>query len=79
MTDKDLKRNVQNALDWEPSIDAAHIGVTIEGGVVTLHGNVRSYSEKTTAERVTLRVYGVLRAEIEGAKWGESAQPSSPG
>jgi osmotically-inducible protein OsmY len=59
MTDKDLKRNVQNALDWEPSIDAAHIGVTIEGGVVTLHGNVRSYSEKTTAERVTLRVYGV--------------------
>ena len=59
MTDKDLKRNVQNALDFEPSIDAAHIGVTIEGGVVTLHGNVRSYSEKTTAERVTLRVYGV--------------------
>jgi len=59
MTDKDLKRNVQNALDFEPSIDAAHIGVTVEGGVVTLHGNVRSYSEKTTAERVTLRVYGV--------------------
>ena len=59
MTDKDLKRNIEHALDWEPSLDAAHIGVTVETGVVTLHGNVRSYSEKMTAERVTLRVYGV--------------------
>ena len=59
MTDKDLKRNIQNALDWEPSIDAAHIGVTVEGGVVTLHGKVSSYSQKMAAERVTQRVYGV--------------------
>jgi osmotically-inducible protein OsmY len=59
MTDKDLKRHIQNALDWEPSIDAADIGLTVDGGVVTLHGKVSSYAQKMTAERVTLRIYGV--------------------
>lgn len=59
MTDRDLQRHVQNALEWEPSLDATDIGVSVENGVVTLRGAVRSYSEKTTAERVTLGVYGV--------------------
>ena len=59
MTDKELKQHVQNALDWEPGLDATDIGVSIDGGVATLRGNVASYSEKMTAERVALRVYGV--------------------
>ena len=59
MTDKDLKGNVQSALEWEPSINAADIGVTVDHGVVTLHGTVNSYAHKMTAERVTLRVWGV--------------------
>src|SRR5689334_16591852 len=59
MIDKDLKQHVENALDWEPSVDAKDIGVSADHGVVTLHGTVRSYSEKVMAERVTLRVYGV--------------------
>jgi hypothetical protein len=58
MTDKELKQHVQNALDWEPSLDAADIGVSVDEGVVTLRGNVGSYAEKVTAERVALRVYG---------------------
>jgi osmotically-inducible protein OsmY len=58
MTDRELRAHVENALDWEPSIDAAEIGVSAEGGVVTLRGDVRSYSEKATAERVALGVYG---------------------
>jgi len=58
MTDKELKQHVQNALDWEPSLDAADIGVSVDEGVVTLRGNVGSYAEKVTAERVVLRVYG---------------------
>jgi osmotically-inducible protein OsmY len=58
MTDKDLKEHVQNALDWEPSVDASDIGVAVDEGVVTLRGNVGSYSEKVKAERVALRVYG---------------------
>jgi len=59
MTDRELQEHVQNALDWEPSIDAADIGVSVENGVVTLRGDVRSFSEKAAAERVTLAVYGV--------------------
>ena len=59
MTNKDLKQHVENALDWEPSVDAADIGVSADDGVVTLRGTVRSYSEKSTAERVVLHVYGV--------------------
>ncbi len=58
MTDKDLKQHVQNALDWEPSLDASDIGVSVDEGVVTLRGNVASYAQKVTAERATLRVYG---------------------
>jgi osmotically-inducible protein OsmY len=59
MTDRELQEHVQNALDWEPSIDAADISVSVQSGVVTLRGDVRSYSEKATAERVALGVYGV--------------------
>ena len=59
MIDKDLKQHVENALDWEPSVDAKDIGVSADQGVVTLRGNVASYSEKIVAERVALRVYGV--------------------
>lgn len=58
MTDKDLKQHVQSALDWEPSLDASDIGVSVDEGVVTLRGNVGSYAEKIMAERVALRVYG---------------------
>jgi osmotically-inducible protein OsmY len=59
MTDRELKEHVQNALDWEPSVDQNDIGVSVDEGVVTLRGTVRSYTERSTAERVTLRVYGV--------------------
>lgn len=59
MTDRELKEHVENALDWEPSVDHKDIGVSVDEGVVTLRGNVRSYTERSTAERVALRVYGV--------------------
>jgi osmotically-inducible protein OsmY len=59
MTDRDLQQHVQDALDWDPSIDAADIGVSVEGGVVTLRGDVKTYSERAAAERVALAVYGV--------------------
>jgi osmotically-inducible protein OsmY len=58
MTDRELQEHVQNALDWEPSIDAADIGVSADAGVVTLRGDVRTYAEKAAAERVALGVYG---------------------
>jgi len=62
MTDKDLKQHVESALDWEPSVNAKDIGVSVDEAVVTLRGNVASFAEKVTAERVALRVYGVKAA-----------------
>jgi osmotically-inducible protein OsmY len=59
MTDRTLQEDVQHALDWEPSVDAADIGVSVEDGVVTLRGDVKTYAEKAAAERVALGVYGV--------------------
>ena len=59
MTDTELLQHVQNALNWEPSIDTSDVGISVDEGVVTLRGNVASYVEKMSAERVALRVYGV--------------------
>ena len=59
MTDRQVQEDVHAALDWEPSVDATAIGVTVAQGIVTLRGDVKSYSEKSTAERVALGVYGV--------------------
>jgi VCBS repeat-containing protein len=59
MTDMDLKRHIESALEWEPSVDAADLGVSVDAGVVTLRGDVGSYAARAAAERATLRVYGV--------------------
>jgi osmotically-inducible protein OsmY len=59
MTNQELRQHVENALDWEPSINARDIGVSVDEGVVTLRGTVGSYTEKVNAERTTERVYGV--------------------
>jgi len=59
MTNRELKEQVLNALDWEPSIDAGDIDVAVEENVATLRGRVGSYAQKLAAERATLGVYGV--------------------
>ena len=59
MSDIQLRQDILDALEFEPSIDAAHIGVAVEKGVVTLTGHVGSYVAKTIAERLVQRVKGV--------------------
>jgi osmotically-inducible protein OsmY len=59
MTDLDLKRNVESELNWEPSVNAAAIGVAVKDGIVTLSGHLPSYWQKIAAERATSRVSGV--------------------
>lgn len=59
MTNRELKEQILNALDWEPSIDAGEIDVAVDEHVVTLSGRVGSYAQKLAAERATLGVYGV--------------------
>lgn len=57
-TDSELKQDVLEELQWEPSIDHADIGVSVVEGVVTLNGYVKSYAEKVAAERAVHRVVG---------------------
>ena len=59
MNDHGIKSLVDEELAWEPSLDAANIGVGVKDGVVTLMGHVDSYSEKLAAERAAQRVKGV--------------------
>jgi osmotically-inducible protein OsmY len=59
MTDSELQEDVLHELEWEPSVDAAHIGVAAKDGIVTLSGYVPSYAEKWAAEAAAKRVYGV--------------------
>lgn len=54
-----LRQHILDELDWEPALDAAHIGVLVEDGVVTLTGYVCSYAERATAEQVVARTRGV--------------------
>ncbi|MBX5013081.1 BON domain-containing protein [Rhizobium lentis] len=67
MDDITLRQNIIDELDFEPSIDAANIGISVEDGIVTVTGHVSSYSEKETAERVVKRIKGVrgIAQEIE--------------
>jgi osmotically-inducible protein OsmY len=66
-TDKDLQNDVMAELRWDPVVDSADIGVSVEHSVVTLGGHVKSYSEKIAAERAAKRVFGVkvVADEIE--------------
>lgn len=67
MDDLALRDLVEEELEWEPSLDAADIGVSVEDGVVTLHGHVKSFAEKLIAEKAVKRVKGVraIAEEIE--------------
>jgi len=57
--DSELQQAVLSELAWEPSVIAAHIGVTAIAGIVTLTGHVENFSEKHAAEAAALRVKGV--------------------
>jgi osmotically-inducible protein OsmY len=67
MDDKELLAKIANELEFEPRVDARHIGVAVAKGVVTLSGYVSSYAEKLAAEAAARRVRGVrgLAQEIE--------------
>jgi osmotically-inducible protein OsmY len=58
-TDAQIQRDVTDELGFEPSVHAAHIGVAVEGGIVTLTGHVTSCMEKWSAGRAAKRVAGV--------------------
>lgn len=64
-TDAQLQQSVMAELKWTPSVHAAQIGVLARDGVVTLTGQVGSYSEKIDAEYAALHVSGVKALAVE--------------
>ena len=63
-TNEVLQKDVQDAIKWEPLLNAAEIGVTAKDGVVTLTGTVDTYIKKSEAEDAAKKVAGV-KAVVE--------------
>jgi osmotically-inducible protein OsmY len=54
-----LQKDLQNAIKFEPLLQASEIGIVEKDGVVTLTGTVDSYSKIIEAENIVKKVPGV--------------------
>jgi len=61
---EELQKDVQDAIKWEPLLNAAEIGVTAKDGIVTLTGIVDNFAKKLEAEDAAKKVDGV-KAVVE--------------
>ncbi|WP_091741434.1 BON domain-containing protein [Phenylobacterium immobile] len=59
MDDKVLKTLVEDELEYQPDIDTADIGVSVEHGIVHLNGHVPTFAQKKAVEAAVKRVKGV--------------------
>lgn len=64
-SDAQLKKDVEADIEWDPSINAAEVGVAVKDGVVTLSGHLDTFVEKYEVEQVVQRVAGVRAVAIE--------------
>jgi osmotically-inducible protein OsmY len=65
MSDAIIRQNVIDELDFDPSVDAAGIGVAVKDGIVTLSGHVPSFMHKHNAQNAAQRVRGVRAVAVE--------------
>jgi osmotically-inducible protein OsmY len=63
-TNEVIQKRVQEAIAWEPLLEAASIGVIVKDGIVTLTGTVDNYTKKLEAENAAKKVAGV-KAVVE--------------
>ena len=66
-SDRQIRDDVEAALDWDPSFDSRKIGVAAKDGIVTLSGHVNAYPDRLEAQKAALSVVGVkaIANEIE--------------
>jgi hyperosmotically inducible protein len=64
-TDKQLKQEVEEELEYDPAVNIADIGVEVSERIVTLSGHPTSYGEKLAAEQAAQRVSGVKAVVVE--------------
>jgi osmotically-inducible protein OsmY len=64
-TDRQLKKDVEEELVWDPAVTSTDIGVEVTDGVVTLSGHPPSFAEKLAAEKAAQRVAGVKAVVVD--------------
>ncbi len=63
--DRKLQEDVVNELRADPAVNSSHIGVTVNGQIVSLTGHVESFYEKWMATKAVQRVRGVQGLTID--------------
>lgn len=71
-SDLQIQNDVMEELKWDPFLNSSAIGVSVKNGIVTLSGQVDSFTKKLTAEKAAKRVAGV-KAIAEDIKVGASS------
>lgn len=63
--DESLRQRVLDALEADPAVNAAHVGVAASNGIVTLSGHVDTYAERFDIEHIVRKVRGVRGIALE--------------
>jgi osmotically-inducible protein OsmY len=71
-SDYEIQMDVMDQLKWDPRLEASEIGVSVKNGIVTLSGQVDTFSKKMAAENAARKVFGV-RAVAEDIQVGPLA------
>ena len=58
-SDNQIQKDVMEELKWQPFLNASEIGVAVKNGIVTLSGQIDTYSKKLSAENAAKKVTGV--------------------
>ncbi|WP_343655285.1 BON domain-containing protein [Paraburkholderia caribensis] len=64
-SDRQLRKQVEDELEWDPAVTATDIGVEVTDRVVTLSRHPPSYAEKLAAEKAAHRVAGVKAVVVD--------------
>ncbi|NRR30717.1 BON domain-containing protein [Oxalobacteraceae bacterium] len=74
ISDSEVRKNVENELDWDADVGSADVAVSVKDHVVALTGFVHSFGDKVHAERAAKRVAGVagVANDIEVRLGGEA-------
>jgi osmotically-inducible protein OsmY len=59
MATREIERRVKEAIDRQTGIRAQSIRPSVESGVVTLHGSVRTFADRQSAQRPAEATTGV--------------------
>ena len=75
MSDKQVRQENLDIFQWDPRVEAAHIEVTVEHGIVTLTGTVGSDDERIAAAEAIRHVAGVRQLLLHIEVWPSASGP----